>query len=285
MASNRKHSTIGWRILMENLLQIALNAAIEAGKKILEVYRDDFSVTFKNDKSPLTLADQISHQTIASYLTDTGFPILSEEGADIDYTQRKTWKKFWCVDPLDGTKEFIQRNGEFTVNIALIENNYPLLGVVYVPVKDCMYWGGKEFGSFKLTDASKRIQENKMEAKKTLPETNANRLFTVVASRSHMNEPTRLFIENLKKQKGDLEIISAGSSLKICMVAEGVADVYPRFGPTMEWDVAAGQAIAEGAKSEVIQWPELTRLSYNKESLKNGPFIVRSLSVDLTSLS
>lgn len=258
---------------------LAIKASKEAGERILEVYESDFAVEHKEDRSPLTLADKKSHEAIVAHLKDTGVPVLSEEGKAIDYNERKNWEKLWVVDPLDGTKEFIKRNGEFTVNIAMIENGTPVMGVIYVPVKDEMYFSWNTIGAYKIDDysnaasAGDNLEQLKAKANK-LPAANGNGKFTVVASRSHMSPETEEFINRKREEHGDVDLVSAGSSLKLCMVAEGKANVYPRFAPTMEWDTAAGQAIAEGAGCTVTQKDEKTPLQYNKEDLLNPWFVV-----------
>jgi 3'(2'), 5'-bisphosphate nucleotidase len=261
------------------LLWKAIQAAVPAGNAILKVYETDFEVEKKSDESPLTRADLEAHTIISSMLESTGIPILSEEGRDIQYTERSSWTSFWMVDPLDGTKEFVNRNGEFTVNIALISKDFPVAGVIYIPVTDELYFGIHDEGSFKLSMVRSRLQDSSSieELKKVstpLPMENDRELFTVVCSRSHMSAETEEFIDKLKSKHGDVEYASRGSSLKLCMVAEGKADIYPRFAPTMEWDTAAGQAIAESAGVSVIQAENGNRLRYNKEDLLNPWFIV-----------
>ncbi|WP_346856178.1 3'(2'),5'-bisphosphate nucleotidase CysQ [uncultured Draconibacterium sp.] len=261
-------------------ISVAIHAAIQAGEEILKIYNDpeqDFSVERKADNSPLTIADKLSHTIIEAALLKTPYPILSEEGKAIDYKERKQWQKFWLVDPLDGTKEFIKRNGEFTVNIALVESGDPVVGIIFVPVTKTLYFGEVGQGAWKLDAVSivedwiiERIKQNGIR----LPEVDAGRKFTAVGSRSHSNEETVVYIKKLEEEFGKIEIISKGSSLKICMVAEGSADVYPRFGPTMEWDTAAGHAIAVAAGKNVTLADHKTPLKYNKEDLLNPFFIV-----------
>lgn len=271
---------------MENyteLFSIAIKAAVLAGKEIMQVYAQDFSVEFKDDKSPLTEADKRAHHKIISELKVTGLPVLSEEGREIPFEERNRWKLFWMVDPLDGTKEFIKRNGEFTVNIALIKNNIPVLGVIYAPVMATLYFGCEGIGSYKLiTDLehlchlvqTKHVADKLIQSAQRLPIKNTERIFTVVASRSHLSDETSEYIEQLKRKHGELQMISKGSSLKLCLVAEGAADVYPRFAPTMEWDTAAGQAIALFAGLKVINAHDQTPVIYNKSALLNPWFIV-----------
>lgn len=245
---------------LKELLKIGEEAALAAGKEILKIYESgDFSVESKADNSPLTLADKASHNAIVSYLDKTGIPILSEEGRDIPFEERKNWKRFWMIDPLDGTKEFIKKNGEFTVNIALIEDNEPILGVVYPPVLDQMYTAVKGQGAFlngsRISVSMKKLTEPNLK---------------VVASRSHMSQETQDFVDDLSHP----EIVSKGSSLKLLMVASGEADVYPRFGPTMEWDTAAAHAVVTEAGGQVVHTDLKTPVVYNKENLLNPFFVV-----------
>jgi len=272
-----------------NLLTLsAITAALEAGNKIMAVYNgtsepESLKIYFKEDQSPLTVADMISHDTILTELDSTGLPVLSEEAAGMPFSERKKWDLFWLVDPLDGTKEFINRNGEFTVNIALVENNIPVMGVIYVPVLDVLYFGSVAIGSYKIEKASSEISHflhNGIDLQfiisksQKLPLQLPQHPFTVVASRSHLSPETELLIENYKKQHGNLQFISKGSSLKICLVAEGSADLYPRLAPTMEWDTAAGQAIAMNAGCQVKIYPGDHPVVYNKENLLNPHFVV-----------
>jgi len=260
----------------QDLLKIAISAALEAAKEILKIYHsDDFEVQLKSDDSPLTKADLVSHQLIESYLKPTNIPILSEEGKDISFNERKDWNELWIVDPMDGTKEFIKRNGEFTVNIALIENHIPTLGVVYAPVLNQLYFSSKKLGSFKFSvDLTDYDVENLIDSSVKLPLIREDKTYTIVASRSHLSKETLDFIEGIKKDKGDVHLISKGSSLKLCLVAEGSADCYPRFAPTMEWDTAAGQAICEHAGFRVIDWITKQNLLYNRPKLLNNWFVV-----------
>jgi len=245
----------------------------------MNVYReDDLGIEFKGDDSPLTRADIASHNVIAEALKETALPILSEEGKDISYAIRKNWDLFWLVDPLDGTKEFIKRNGEFTVNIALIENNKPIFGVIYAPEPDLMYFGGENIPSRRmhgLFNKSTVTDQMITEDSTLLPDNQfADDKFRIVASRSHRNEATEDFIAE-KKQQHELEFVPKGSSLKFCVIAEGGADCYPRFAPTMEWDTAAGHAICKGTGSSVMTKTG-EPLEYNKPNLTNPSFIVHS---------
>ena len=270
----------------------SIQAAITAGYAINEVYHsEDFGVEYKSDKSPLTLADQKSHEIIINGLKEFDIPILSEEGKDTPYAQRKDWERFWVVDPLDGTKEFIKRNGEFTVNIALVEHSRPILGTIFVPDRNTLYFAGQDFGAYKLqdgpfdemlgarADSKEEVRDflDQLIGQSTkLPVIDPQRsTLTIVGSRSHKTAEVEAYVEEKRKAFGNVEFISAGSSLKICLVAEGRADVYPRFGPTMEWDTAAGQAIAECAGASVYHYDSAKPLIYNKEDLHNPWFIVQ----------
>lgn len=250
---------------LKELLIMATQGAEEACREILKVYHsDDFGEEEKGDKSPLTLADKNAHRKIVSILEPAGLPILSEEGKSISYNDRKAWTYFWMVDPLDGTKEFIKRNGEFTVNIALIHKNTPILGVVAVPVTGEIYFAADGHGAYRRTEGV----DQKLE-KRTKPDLGKEGLH-VVASRSHMNDETQNFVNNLRNPK----LISAGSSLKFMLLATGRADVYPRYAPTMEWDTAAAHAIVRETGLEVRQYGTGEPLVYNKENLLNPFFLV-----------
>jgi len=261
---------------MDKLIEIAIKASIEAGKAIMEIYDTDFDIEYKHDNSPLTTADSASHNMIMSYLQETKLPVLSEEGKHLHFEERQAWHLFWLVDPLDGTKEFIKKNGEFTVNIALIDNGIPIAGVIYVPVTDVLYVGIKNEGAFKLKgtdDFCDSVAELKKKAV-FLPEIKNKDVFKVVASRSHLSTETNAFIENLKKDHTNIQTVSKGSSLKLCLIAEGAADIYPRYAPTMEWDTGAGHAIVNAAGGKVVlAEDEKTALTYNKKNLLNPWFI------------
>ena len=276
-------------------LLMALLAAKDAGRAILDVYRQDFDISYKDDHSPLTLADQRSHNIIVSHLSDVSgerLPILSEEGRSISYQQRRRWKYFWMADPLDGTKEFIKKNDEFTVNIAQIHQNRPILGVIYVPVKDVFYFAGDGLGAYRMDNSdilaignnrpvkndSARVLETILARSIKLPDDNhrfekKDSQITIVGSRSHATKELEAFIETMRKKHEQVEFISAGSSLKLCLVAEGRADIYPRLGPTMEWDTAAGQVIVEQARGSVLNYEMDEPLRYNKKNLLNPWFI------------
>lgn len=266
-------------------MTLAMTAALQAGRKIMDIYTDpasDFEVERKADHSPLTIADKEAHDIISGFLKQTPYPVLSEEGKAVPYEVRQGWETLWIVDPLDGTKEFIKRNGEFTVNIALVHQGAPALGVVYVPVTGIMYVAD-ETGAYKLTDIreSGAPEANSPESRSTvlyrsemLPLAAPHSGTVVVASRSHLSPETAAYIDSLRAC-GDVELVTSGSSLKICLIAEGTADVYPRFAPTMEWDTAAGHAVAAAAGCELYRYGTDDPLSYNKEDLRNPWFIAR----------
>lgn len=262
------------------LLALAIEASVAAGADIMQIYTDpaqDFGIERKADNSPLTLADKAAHRRIMTFLDKTDIPVLSEEGAHAPYASRAGWERFWLVDPLDGTKEFIKKNGEFTVNIALIERGTPILGVVYLPAKDILYYGGMEKGAFRRKDG---VEER-------LPLASAKHEdFVIVASRSHLSPETQAYIDDAEKKYDKVRTASSGSSIKICMVAEGTADAYPRFAPTMEWDTGAGDAVARAAGFQVLQagtydnlpYEQDAPLRYNKEDLHNPWFLVKGNS-------
>ena len=266
------------------LLHQTIIAAVLAGKEIIEVYDTKFDVEYKEDKSPLTLADKKASEKIIEYLSPFNIPVLSEEGKHDSFDVRKNWDKLWIVDPLDGTKEFVKHNGEFTVNIALVEANLPTLGVIYSPVFKDLYFAAKGIGSFKIdrkvfSSIVNNIESSKLEdlldVSKKLPIVNNRTNYVVVASRSHMSTETYQHIEQLKLIHKDVEIVSTGSSIKMCWVAEGVADEYPRFGPTMEWDTAAGQAILQEANAFLMDFETKQQMKYNRENLLNNWFIAK----------
>ena len=245
-----------------------MDIAKEAGNGILEIYGEEFTVDVKEDKSPLTEADKKSNDIIVAGLTEhyPEFPILSEETKVAEYEERSKWEFFWLIDPLDGTKEFIKRNDEFTVNIALIHQGRPILGVIYVPVFDITYFAAEGQGSY-INELGQTRQIKKAEI-------GEDKKITIAASRSHLNEDTEAFVEE-KRKDYEVEFISAGSSLKFCLVAEGKAHFYPRFAPTMEWDTGAGQIIAIEAGATVTVPDTGEPLKYNKEDLLNPYFLVQ----------
>ena len=245
-------------------IQDIVTIAKEAGSAIMQVYKQDFEVEYKQDSSPLTLADKRANDIIEDGLNQLSisFPILSEEGKETPYEDRKHWEYFWLVDPLDGTKEFVKKNGEFTVNIALICKDTPVLGVVYAPALDICYWAKQDEGAFK-------------DGQKLPLKTDSQRnTYKIVASRSHMSDETQAFIDAIDIDK-EKELISIGSSLKICLVAEGEADIYPRLGPTMEWDTGAAHAIVNESGGQLNDQKNNNVLKYNtSEKLLNNYFVV-----------
>ena len=280
---------------LKTLLQTALLASLEAGEEIMRIYTDpkqDFGIERKADNSPLTLADKASHRVIMRYLAATPIPVLSEEGRHLPYEERCGWDCLWVVDPLDGTKEFIKKNGEFTVNVALVQQGAPVLGVVYVPATRVLYYGIVGEGAWKCTMPA--LEANLPEAGslaaflsqgapsastspfggEPLPTDQGHDTFTVVASRSHMSPETQAYILEMERVHGQVRTVSSGSSIKICLVAEGVADAYPRFAPTMEWDTAAGDAVARAAGRAVTNAENGKPLLYNKPDLLNPWFLV-----------
>jgi 3'(2'), 5'-bisphosphate nucleotidase len=262
--------------MMNQNLQTAILASLEAGQAIMRVYDSAFNVEYKEDKSPLTEADKKANEIINTFLKPTNIPIISEENKQIDYDIRKNWDTCWIVDPVDGTKEFIKRNGEFTVNIALVTNEKPVLGVIYVPVTKVLYLADlniKKAYKAELDSHETTIEELLKKVSLLKPKKNNSNLVQVVGSRSHMSQETLDFIEEFKKFGKDVEIVSKGSSLKFCLVAEGNADVYPRFAPTMEWDTAAGQAICNAVGIDVISKQTNKSLLYNKKNLLNPWFL------------
>ena len=246
-------------------IQDIVTIAKEAGDAIMQVYKQDFEVEYKKDSSPLTLADKKANDIIEDGLNKlpVNFPILSEEGRVVPYEERKYWEYFWLVDPLDGTKEFIKKNDEFTVNIALIHKDTPVLGVVFAPALDACYWAKQGEGAFKNG------------RKLPLKTEDQRNTYKIVASRSHMSDDTQAFIDAIDTNK-EKELVSIGSSLKICLVAEGEADIYPRLGPTMEWDTGAAHAVVCEAGFNIKRHNNLTSSQhlYNKNNLLNDWFVV-----------
>lgn len=241
--------------------------ALEAGRIIMRVFHSSVEIDMKADRSPLTNADRAAHRCIVNGLNPTGIPILSEEGQEIPFAERRSWTRFWMVDPLDGTREFINRKTDFTVNIALIEEGRPVLGVVHVPATGVTYAAASGQGAVRINGEGQRER---------LPIAREDGPLRVVASRSHMSPETEAFCEGLRVKHGDIEIRSKGSSLKLCMIAEGSADIYPRLAPTMEWDTAAADAVVRECGGSVTDATSGEPLQYNKENLLNPFFIVRA---------
>lgn len=237
----------------------------QAGSEIMKIYQEGFDIEEKNDRSPLTSADLASHRLITESLKKLtpDIPVLSEESSEIPYSERSTWENYWLIDPLDGTREFIKRNGEFTVNIALITNQVAVLGIVYIPVQDVFYFASKENGSFKK-------EQNQPTIRISTRNSTPNDKPVICGSRSHAGKSLQALLNKI----GDYELISMGSSIKTCLVAEGAADIYPRFGPTSEWDTAAAHCIVDEAGGILVD-TNLKPLRYNtKNSLLNPSFIV-----------
>lgn len=246
--------------LSNNWKELLIPLVKKAGEAVKEIYDSgDVQADIKSDKSPITAADLAANKIILEGLKETGIPILSEESKEIPYSERKDWTKLWLVDPLDGTKEFISRNGEFTVNIALVENGKPTVGVVNAPALDITYYGDEKEALKIEGEQVKQITTAKI---------SENQQLRVVASRSHLNEETKKFLEQLK----NYSLVSGGSSLKFCRIAEGAADLYPRLAPTMEWDTAAAQAVLEAAGG-IVQNVQGEPLQYSKQNLLNPSFI------------
>ncbi|MFH1791019.1 MAG: 3'(2'),5'-bisphosphate nucleotidase CysQ [Candidatus Omnitrophota bacterium] len=259
-----------------------LKLADHAGRLIMEVYGSDFKYQDKADGSPVTAADHRSYEAISSGLARLypDIPLLSEEGKEVSHSARAGWNKFWLVDPLDGTKEFIQKLGQFTVNIALVEDCRPVLGIVHAPARGSFYFAAKGMGAYRicgadLPDKARDIDDIMARAEK-LPLAGSRKGLIVIASRSHAVKETQEYIDSLKKEFGEPEITNIGSALKLCLVAEGAADLYPRFGPTMEWDVGAGQIVVEETGGAILSLATRKPLEYNKESLVNPRFLVVS---------
>ncbi len=251
-------------------INVVIDIARKAGQEILEVYKEDFEVYEKQDESPLTEADKRANQVILDGLLENypDIPFISEEVKEKPYPERSQWESFWLIDPLDGTKEFIKKNDEFTVNIALIENGVSVLGVVYVPVWDKVYYAQQGEGTFSIEGNGEPVRLNNSEHYSDKDSV------VVVASRSHLSQEVVDFVDDLKSKGKEVEFLSAGSSLKFCLVAEGKADVYPRFGPTMEWDTGAAHCVVSEAGKSVNRADNHEPLLYNKENLLNPWFIV-----------
>jgi 3'(2'), 5'-bisphosphate nucleotidase len=262
-------------MIRPELIPLTIEAAIEAGNAILEVYQSEFAVEQKEDKSPLTLADKKAHEIISAKLSTTSIPLLSEEGRMIPYDERRMWKELWIVDPLDGTKEFIKRNGEFTVNIALVENELSVFGVIYQPVSGALYYGVTGDAAYGVIHTEGKSIRDSIQYRRKLERKNLPGVFTVVASRSHLSPETSAYIDEARKKHGNVNMISSGSSLKLCMIASGQAHVYPRFAPTMEWDTAAGHAIVKSAGGNIYSHSTGEELKYNKPDLRNDWFIAK----------
>ena len=273
------------------MIEIAITAALKAGERIKEIYdkfvnqndreyTTDTIVSYKSDSSPLTLADREANKIIEKHLQLLGLPILSEEGKITPYSERKNWKKFWLIDPLDGTREFVNQNGNFTVNIALMENNTPTVGIIYLPVLGVLYVGEIDKGAYKQklnvqqTDIEQKIKETEKIVIKVSQKKNEEGIIAF-KSRSHSNAKDNNYLDKFNVK----EIRKKGSSVKFCLVAEGIADLYYRNGTTMEWDTAAGEAILKAAGGILLNAETETDLKYNKENLENPPFCAMNLAI------
>ena len=255
---------------------VAVKASVLAGKEIMKVYQQEFEVSKKVDNSPITEADNKANDCINKLLKQTEIPIISEENEDISFEIRKHWTKCWIVDPLDGTKEFVNRNGEFTVNIALVNKGVPTFGVIYWPVKQLLYVGDVSQNlAFRLQLTNHQFSNRLLKDVKVLSPKRAHKSLKVLVSRSHASNETKKYLDNVQKTGQPIELKSIGSSLKFCQIAEGNAHLYPRFAPTMEWDTAAGHAICNAVNIKVMQVNSTNELEYNKENLYNPNFIVK----------
>lgn len=263
---------------LHQLMNIALKASLVAGKKIMEIYNQDFEIEWKEDNSPLTNADLASNEIINSFLKSTNIPVISEENSEISYEKRKNWEYCWIVDPIDGTKEFIKKNGEFTVNISLVKNGKPVIGVIFVPVTKELYYAivsNKKAFKTKINNYTDDYDGFFKPDDEIKPSSYNSKEIRIVGSRSHMNSETMDFVNQVRKPNVKVTIVSKGSSLKFCLVAEGKADIYPRFAPTMEWDTAAGQAICNAVELDVIDLSANSSMVYNRENLLNNNFLVK----------
>jgi 3'(2'), 5'-bisphosphate nucleotidase len=268
-----------------DLFQSSFKAAVTAGKRILEIFNtEDFQVSMKSDNSPLSSADKEAHEIIKRQLIHSRIPILSEEGRDMQFEERKSWDILWIVDPLDGTRQFIQKRNEFTVNIALVVGGNPLFGVVYAPAMGDMYFGIKDMGAFKIHIGNRDLssfsfQQIIEESKKLDPSSKISDKYTILVSYHHVNKETLEYIEEMRKTYPEIEVKKVGSSLKMCMLADGIGDLYVRFTDTYEWDTAAAQTILEGVRWSINAIDTNKPLTYNKESLLNPYFICKKSEV------
>jgi len=260
------------------LISTAVRAAMCAGAEIMDVYcEQSFEVEYKSDKSPLTKADIRANAVITAVLRETDLPILSEEGVHLPYEERQAWKQFWLIDPLDGTSEFVAKSGDFCVNVALIDNTEPILGVIYSPVKDTVWFGAMGFGAYKIEEATKVIDDFSFESMQNaaikLPYRNTGDEFVFVASRSNLNAATKAFIDTVSTEYPKTRIAHIGSALKFTVLADGMADLYPRFATTSEWDTGAGHAILKSIGGNIFQADTNIPLVYNKANLDNPGFV------------
>lgn len=276
---------------LQKHLPSILSTTAEAGRAVERVRKDRPEVEHKEDASPITEADRAANRLLTGLLETIAIagklrPVISEEGREVPYEERQNWRLFWLVDPLDGTKEFIAGREEYTINLALVESRRPVFGLIHLPVTGRFYLGFLGHGAFKLHDGNMlKAFEDPLAGAERLPNKedlreersragSSERPYRIVASRSHYSPETEAYVERKRQKMGHIELVQAGSSLKFCRVAEGSADVYPRFGPTNEWDIAAGHAIAVAAGYRVRHAETGEELLYNKESLLNPPFVV-----------
>jgi len=265
------------KLQFNSLAEIALNAAVAGGREVMTVYRqDDFKIQIKADVSPVTIADINSQQAIIDHLVMSNLPVLSEEGDEIPYPIRKNWQQLWVVDPLDGTKEFIARNGEFAINIALVDGHQPILGIILHPVEATVYIGEPEVGLVVLKlpdDWVDSVCHYEISELDVLSNNIEPIDFTAVVSKSHFNTSTNWFMDKAREQFGSIDTVHIGSALKQCLVASGAAHFYPRIGPTKEWDTAAGHALVKSVGGNILVYPDYEELTYNREDLTNPSFI------------
>ncbi len=260
---------------MKQYLQTAIAAALASGKAVLRIYeQQDVDIVYKEDQSPVTQADILAHDIIKKHLSQSQIPIISEEQTAQSYIVRKSWKQCWMIDPIDGTKEFINKTNDFTINIALIENNFPTLGVIYLPAFDILYFALKNKGAYKLENASTFTFSDILTHSQSLPFKKTED-YTILISRSHADKKTKKFIDTLKTSHKNLQILSRGSSLKFCLLAEGNANIYPRLIPLKEWDIAAGVAIAQISGVKIYNAKTNNPLTFNTENLIAEPFIAK----------
>jgi len=267
-------------MLLEDLIYLAIQAALKGGEEILRIYETDFQVETKSDNTPVTAADKASGRAIAAVLKASDYPVISEEEKVPPYAERKFYERVWIVDPLDGTKEYVKRNGEFAVNVALVEKNRPLVGIIYAPILKTLYFAAKGMGSYKITETElNKFNEHSihslLEVSTRLPSEALPAIYTVIASRSHLSREINAHVEKLQHLFGAVNMLNIGSSIKQCWVAEGKAHEYPRYGLTMEWDTAAGQIILEEAGSHLIDLETGKAMEYNKEDLRNHYFTAK----------
>lgn len=266
------------KLQLEHLLSMAVRAAMNAGSEILDVYcQSEVEVEHKKDNSPVTKADIRAHAVIEAILRETNIPILSEEGIHLPFEERNNWQTLWIIDPLDGTNEFVAKSGDFCVNIALVDSGEPILGVIYSPTRDTVWFGAKDLNAYKIENVSTVIDDFSFETLQQngikMPFNATGNQYIVLVSRSNLNEATKTFIETLKTEYKELTLAHIGSALKFCVLAEGAANLYPRYATTSEWDTAAGHAILKSLGGDVLQKDSNIPLMYNKANLNNPGFV------------